>query len=202
LGGLAVQAFTEHVSPDNVGLVVREGNVLLLAVNNHPTRALVDRHTAGLSGVTLISGATTRRTATSSLSAGLDGVRVDGHLVEIHPEIGPGSQLRCQPRGGIRHQRGLDVLADLPGVPHTIRLLAAGDDSRPARSNTRWLDRGRTSILPKVSRAPRVPGRVRQHVPGQSALRVRAAGRSPPRRSPPAQSRPTARHVPVAISRR
>ena len=106
LGGLAVQAITEHVSPDNVGLVVREGDVVLLAVNNHPTRALVDRHTAGLSDVTVISGATTRRTATSSSSAGRDGVRVDGYLVKIHPEIDFGSQLRCQPRGGIRHQRG------------------------------------------------------------------------------------------------
>ena len=54
--GLAVQAIAEFVNPDNVGFVVREGDLCLLAVDNHPTRALVDRHIAGLTEVTLISG--------------------------------------------------------------------------------------------------------------------------------------------------
>ena len=41
---------------DNVGLIVREGDIVLLAVDNHPTRALVDRHVATLRDATLISG--------------------------------------------------------------------------------------------------------------------------------------------------
>ena len=73
-GGLAVQAIAEYVSPDNVGLVVREGDLVLLAVDNHPTRALVDRHIAGLSDVTLISGGNDETDGNVQLVRRRDGV--------------------------------------------------------------------------------------------------------------------------------
>src|SRR5438094_8204197 len=42
--GLAIAVIPEYVSEDNVGQIVREGDLVLLAVDNHPTRAMVDRH--------------------------------------------------------------------------------------------------------------------------------------------------------------
>ena len=68
--------------------VVREGDLCLLAVDNHPTRALVDRHIAGLADVTLISGGNDETDGNVQLVRRRDGYSVDGHLTEIHPEIG------------------------------------------------------------------------------------------------------------------
>jgi molybdopterin/thiamine biosynthesis adenylyltransferase len=99
-GGLAVQAIAEFVTPANVGLVVREGDVCLLAVDNHPTRALVDRHIAGLTEVTLISGGNDETDGNVQLVRRRDGVSVDGHLIEIHPEIGLAASSEVMPGTG------------------------------------------------------------------------------------------------------
>ena len=90
--GLAVQAIAEFVGPANVGFVVREGDLCLLAVDNHPTRALVDRHIVGLTDVTLISGGNDETDGNVQLVRRRDGYSVDGHLTEIHPEIGEAAQ--------------------------------------------------------------------------------------------------------------
>jgi molybdopterin/thiamine biosynthesis adenylyltransferase len=86
--GLAVQVVMEHVTSANVGQIVREGDLILLAVDNHPTRALVDRHLATLDQATLISGGNDETDGNVQLVRRRDGWSVDGHLVEIHPEIG------------------------------------------------------------------------------------------------------------------
>jgi molybdopterin/thiamine biosynthesis adenylyltransferase len=86
--GLAVQVVAEHVTEVNVGQIVREGDIVLLAVDNHPTRALVDRHLARLDNATLISGGNDETDGNVQLVRRRDGRSVDGHLVEIHPEIG------------------------------------------------------------------------------------------------------------------
>ena len=54
--GLGVQVVADHVTTDNVGHLVREGDIVLLAVDNHAARALLDRHVATLRDATLISG--------------------------------------------------------------------------------------------------------------------------------------------------
>ncbi|MCZ7537430.1 MAG: ThiF family adenylyltransferase [Acidimicrobiia bacterium] len=86
--GLAVQVVAEFMTGANVGHVVREGDLVLLAVDNHPTRALVDRHVATLSDATLISGGNDETDGNVQLVRRRAGWSVDGHLVEIHPEIG------------------------------------------------------------------------------------------------------------------
>ena len=86
--GLAVQVVTEYVSGANVGHVVREGDLVLLAVDNHPARALVDRHVATLRDATLISGGNDETDGNVQVVRRRDGWSVDGHLTEIHPEIG------------------------------------------------------------------------------------------------------------------
>jgi molybdopterin/thiamine biosynthesis adenylyltransferase len=86
--GLAVAVIPEYVSEATVGQIVREGDLVLLAVDNHPTRALVDRHIAILVDATLISGGNHETDGNVQLVRRRDGWSVDGHLVEIHPEIG------------------------------------------------------------------------------------------------------------------
>ena len=72
----------------------------LRAVDNHPTRALVDRHIAGLSDVTLISGGNDETDGNVQLVRRRDGLSVDGHLVEIHPEIGEAATSEVTPGTG------------------------------------------------------------------------------------------------------
>ncbi len=86
--GLPVAVVTEHVTPDNVGHLVREGDIVLLAVDNHAGRALLDRHVATLADATLISGGNDETDGNVQVVRRRDGWSVDGHLVEIHPEIG------------------------------------------------------------------------------------------------------------------
>ena len=86
--GVACQAIGERVDETNVRQIVREGDIVLLAVDNHRTRALVDRHVAALDNATLISGGNDETDGNVQLVRRRDGWSVDGHLTEIHPEIG------------------------------------------------------------------------------------------------------------------
>jgi molybdopterin/thiamine biosynthesis adenylyltransferase len=85
--GLACQAVPLYVDEANVGDVVRESDVVLLAVDNHRTRALVDRHIASLSEATLISGGNDEIDGNVQLVRRREGASLDGTLSEIHPEI-------------------------------------------------------------------------------------------------------------------
>ena len=46
----------EYVTPDNIDSIIQDGDVVLLAVDNHKTRKLVSDHCQGLDDITLISG--------------------------------------------------------------------------------------------------------------------------------------------------
>ena len=54
--GLTIGAIEEHVEAVNVARLIREGDVVILAVDNHATRKLVSDHCAGLRDVCLLSG--------------------------------------------------------------------------------------------------------------------------------------------------
>ena len=116
---LACQVIGERLDGGNVGLVVREGDLVLLAVDNHPTRALVDRHLLRLSDATLISGGNDETDGNVQLVRRRDGRSLDGHLVEIHPEIGEWSEQE-------RREPGCQVLAtDRPQLLVTNLMVAA-----------------------------------------------------------------------------
>jgi hypothetical protein len=68
----------EHVTEANVGQMVREGDLVLLAVDNHPTRAVVDRHVARLDHATLISVGNDETDGNVQLVRRRDGWSVDG----------------------------------------------------------------------------------------------------------------------------
>ena len=86
--GLAVQAISSFIDETNVRQIVREDDLVLLAVDNHRTRALVDDHLRSLDEATLISGGNDETDGNVQLVRRRDGRSLDGHLVEIHPEIG------------------------------------------------------------------------------------------------------------------
>jgi molybdopterin/thiamine biosynthesis adenylyltransferase len=98
--GLACQAVPIYLDDANVGEVVRDGDLVLLAVDNHRTRALVDRHLGDLREATLISGGNDETDGNIQLVRRRDGVSLDGSLIEVHPEIatatdGPASGQGC-----------------------------------------------------------------------------------------------------------
>jgi molybdopterin/thiamine biosynthesis adenylyltransferase len=107
--GLACQAVPLYLDDGNVGEVVREGDVVLLAVDNHRTRALVDRHICSLAEATLISGGNDEVDGNVQLVRRRNSVSLDGTLSEIHPEIatatdGPASGEGCAARVAERPQ--------------------------------------------------------------------------------------------------
>jgi len=90
--GLATQAIPEFLDETNVRAIVREGDTVLLAVDNHRARALVDRHLGSLDDGTLINGGNDETDGNVQLVRRRNGWSVDGHLTEIHPEIGMATQ--------------------------------------------------------------------------------------------------------------
>jgi molybdopterin/thiamine biosynthesis adenylyltransferase len=98
--GLACQAVPLYLDEGNVDEVIREGDLVLLAVDNHRTRALVDRHIGDLREATLISGGNDETDGNVQLVRRRGGFSLDGTLSEIHPEIataidGPASGDGC-----------------------------------------------------------------------------------------------------------
>lgn len=53
---LSLIAIEEYVTPENCARLIRSGDIVLMAVDNHATRKLVNDHCAGLEEVCLISG--------------------------------------------------------------------------------------------------------------------------------------------------
>jgi predicted dinucleotide-binding enzyme len=53
---LTIEPRPEYVTEENVQSVVRDGDVVLLAVDNHATRRVVDAHVATLADVIVVSG--------------------------------------------------------------------------------------------------------------------------------------------------
>jgi molybdopterin/thiamine biosynthesis adenylyltransferase len=98
--GLATQAIPEFLDESNVGSIVRESDIVLLAVDNHRARALVDRHLASLDEATLISGGNDETDGNVQLVRRRNGRSMDGHLTEIHPEIGQAAEREEQAGDG------------------------------------------------------------------------------------------------------
>lgn len=98
--GLTVQAVADYLTEENVATLIRDGDLVLLAVDNHWTRFLVDRHVADLQEVTLISGGNDETDGNVQLVRRRHGESVDGSLAEIHVEIGRASEDEFTARNG------------------------------------------------------------------------------------------------------
>jgi hypothetical protein len=75
-----------------------------MAVDNHWTRFVVDRHLATLDEVTLISGGNDETDGNVQLVRRRDGEFVDGSLAEIHAEIGRATETEFAARNGCERQ--------------------------------------------------------------------------------------------------
>jgi hypothetical protein len=102
--GLTVQAVADYLTEANVATVIRDGDAVLLAVDNLWSRFLVDRHLAGLQEVTLISGGNDETDGNVQLVRRRGGQFVDGSLAEIHVEIGRATEAEFAARNGCERQ--------------------------------------------------------------------------------------------------
>ena len=92
-------ALEQYVTPENIGRLIRSGDIVLLAVDNHATRKLVNDQCAQLEEVCLISGGNdgvektaaggTRRGTFGNVQIYLRRGGTDGSpaLTRFHPEI-------------------------------------------------------------------------------------------------------------------
>jgi molybdopterin/thiamine biosynthesis adenylyltransferase len=102
--GLTVQAVADYLTEANAAAVIRDGDIVLLAVDNHWTRFVVDRHLATLDEVTLISGGNDETDGNVQLVRRRNGAFVDGRLAEIHAEIGRATEAEFAARNGCERQ--------------------------------------------------------------------------------------------------
>ena len=103
-GALIVQAVADYLTEDTIAAVIRDGDVVLLAVDNHWTRFVVDQHLATLDEVTLISGGNDETDGNVQLVRRRNGEFVDGSLAEIHGEIGRATEAEFAARNGCERQ--------------------------------------------------------------------------------------------------
>lgn len=96
---LSLLTVEDFVTPDNVGQLIHTGDIVLLAVDNHATRKLVNDHCATLEAVALFSGGNdgvgpdssgkVRRGTFGNVQAYVreDGSEATSPLTHYHPEI-------------------------------------------------------------------------------------------------------------------
>jgi hypothetical protein len=97
--GLTLIAIEEYITPDNVARLIQEGDLVLLTVDNHATRKLVNDHCTRLHDICLISGGNdgvdpdgqgaSRRGTYGNVQIYIrqDGQDVSSPLTRHHPEI-------------------------------------------------------------------------------------------------------------------
>ena len=109
---LSVRAVSEFVTPENVGKIIRSGDVVILAVDNHKTRRLVSDHCQVLSEVTVISGGNDYTDGNVQIYVRLADRDVTLPLTRFHPEI-------ADPRDRSPHEMSCDELSQ-EAVPQLL----------------------------------------------------------------------------------
>jgi hypothetical protein len=96
---MAMVLFSEYITPENIEKVIISGDTILLCVDNHATRKLVNGHCAKLKNICLISGGndgvgkdstkTVRRGTYGNVQVYIrkNGKDVTHSLTQFHPEI-------------------------------------------------------------------------------------------------------------------
>ena len=109
---LSFRAMPEFVTPENVGRIIRSGDVVFLGVDNHKTRRLVSDHCGGLADVTLISGGNDYTDGNVQVFLRCGGRDVTLPLTRFHPEI-------ANPQDRAPHEMSCEELSQ-EGVPQLL----------------------------------------------------------------------------------
>lgn len=84
---LRIEARTLYINEDNVYVHLREDDIILLAVDNHPTRKIVSDHVRTLENTILISGGNEETDGAIQVYERKGGVDLTPPLTKFHPEI-------------------------------------------------------------------------------------------------------------------
>lgn len=84
---LLVSAVTNYIITQNIGLVIKEGDIVFCCVDNHATRKLLSEHCETLRNVTLFSGGNREFDGNVQVYIRKDGVDVTRPLTYLHREI-------------------------------------------------------------------------------------------------------------------
>lgn len=119
---LVIERVRRYLTPRNIKKLIGPGDIVLLCVDNHPTRELVNRHCQKLKNVVLISGGNdgVEKDASGKVHRGTYGnvqiyVRQKGKeltydLAKFHPEI-------AHPQGKMPHQKNCtELVVSVPQI--------------------------------------------------------------------------------------
>ncbi len=84
---LSVRAVAEYIGEDNVAALIDEGDYILLAVDNHPSRRVVSDHCSRLRDVVVISGGNDLYDGNVQVFIRREGQEIRPSLTQYHPEI-------------------------------------------------------------------------------------------------------------------
>jgi molybdopterin/thiamine biosynthesis adenylyltransferase len=103
---LSFRAVAEFVTPENVGRIIRSGDVVFLGVDNHTTRRVVSDQCQFLPEVTLISGGNDYTDGNVQVYLRKAGRDVTLPLTRFHPEI-------AEPKDRSPHEMSCDEFSQL-----------------------------------------------------------------------------------------
>jgi len=84
---LSVRAVPEYIGEDNVAALIDEGDYVLLAADNHPSRRMVSDHCSRLRDVVVISGGNELYDGNVQVFIRREGEERSPSLTRYHPEI-------------------------------------------------------------------------------------------------------------------
>lgn len=84
---IAFRPITEFVTRKNVSEIIEEGDIVLLGVDNHPTRVLVSDHCEKLDDIILISAGNDLTDGNVQVHIRRGGEEIEPPLTKFHPEL-------------------------------------------------------------------------------------------------------------------
>jgi len=84
---LAVSAFAEYVTEDNVAQFITDGSVVFCCVDNHASRKLLSDHASTLRDTILVSGGNDYYDGNIQMHVRRDGKDATAPITHLHPEI-------------------------------------------------------------------------------------------------------------------
>ena len=86
-GALVYSTVNEYITTENISDIIKDGDVVFICVDNHPTRKIINNHCRTLQNITVFSGGNGFHLANSQRYIRKDGVDIRPHLTVWHPEI-------------------------------------------------------------------------------------------------------------------